>query len=570
MANRLVSADTETGKLPGRVLDALAAEFAGKATTYSKDQADARYVPTNSAGTGETTVAKRVQGGVYPRPERFPTLTVSDSWPNARGPAANRVLWTENKGRTLYAFGSDSQLRKSLDGGESWTPLAYLNWGVAPQNLFLKLPTGTLLTVNVSKNIYRSTDDGVTWAIVGAMQSGQEVLGTQSIAHDPIRQKTYLAMYGGIGQSEMQLLGSSDDGLTWTVVHSFPGQTSTSDDKITHLHAVQYDPYMQRVIISAGDSSPATGLYRTTSDGNSVEPVVLNRMLPAEQIDAPRTIGVIPFPDYLAWASDSTSNSYLFRMARTEIGKANPVVERIYRLNSTAWWSCKASDDGSRWVISASQENTSHSLDRLTHLYAVEDQGATVYEVGALAPISDNSNASSLMPVGQAEQHGEILVMSTRGTGGAGAAWKFRLGLGSGATIPWPADPTGEVVVQKTIGTGPVLTQPATSSTVLGYEIVPSQATSLYVFDAQIITLSGSNGNASIGIRRKDTGAILYSATTRGERYTKHLENGGAVARITLAAGVDLELYAANAHGAATTVNGSITYGLGLAPTPIS
>lgn len=504
---------------------------------------------------------KQIRGGNFPKPARFPTLTIADQWPNPRSPF-DRILWVENRGQTLYGLGSDGVLRKSTDRGASWESKAYMNWAPALQNIFLKTASGTLLTISTGGGIWRSTDDGGTWSQVGSVQAGQTILGTQSWTINPLNGHIYLGMYDGRGQTVMNLYRSTDDGATWPVFHAFPGTASPDANRITHIHAVQWDHVDKRVVISTGDSSPGSGLYRTTADGSGIEPLVLNRMLPVDLFDAPRSIGIMPFPDYIAWASDSTTSPFLFRIARSEIGKTEPVIERVYRLNSTAWWTCQASADGSRWVISASQENADTQIDRLVHLYAVEDQGATVYEIGTLPPTSDTSPAGSMMPVGQPTLHDETFFMAAR-TAGAQATWKFRMGLGAGVSIPWPKA-NSEVVAWKTVNSGAV-DLASGASMVFAIDRAPAKMPVLYVHDDLVSVLSGSAGTGVVGIRVKGQPEV-YGGTAISSRYTDHKEAGGSIRMFTFSPGDQIEFVLRSTAVSGIKACGAVTYGWGLPP----
>lgn len=320
---------------------------------------------------------KDVQGGAFLPPVRVPTLTVEKSWPDRN--VDDRILWAESEGQTLYATGYDNTVRKSTDGGATWTKRGYQAFGSGGQGTFLKLPTGTLLTMRPTTTaiIMRSTDDGATWTTAASpsnSKSAHYAMGCQSMDYDRNTGYVYYGEYSTAdNQATIDLYRSTDDGANFTVFHAFPATASASTEKVRHIHSVQWDHIAQRIIIMTGDSAPSAGMYRVDVAGTGVEPLLLNRDV-ASISDAGRAIGIIPFPDYLCWTGDSTGNPYLMRMARSEIGKVNPVVERVYRLNSTGWFTCKASDDGTRRVFTASQESNTTRLDRNVHVYAVEDQ----------------------------------------------------------------------------------------------------------------------------------------------------------------------------------------------------
>ena len=310
---------------------------------------------------------KSIAGGYMPKPLRVPTLGVVDSWPNSLS-SLRTIVWTENKGAVLYATGADLTLYKSTDSGATWAARGYLPTGSGNQGCFLKTGANTLLTVTPAKppTILRSTDDGATWATAHTWRTSTLPLGSQSWAIDRVTGHLYYGEYASASTTTVNLYRSTDDGATWAIFHSWPGRLTAGADRVFHIHAVQWDHIAQRIVVCIGDSTADTGLWRVDAAGTGVEKMVTNSMLPAKLIDAPRCIGIMPFPDYIVWASDSSANAALFRMNRDQIGLPAPTIERIYDLGSSSWFSCRASNDGTRWVFSTNNEFT--TIDGLLHV----------------------------------------------------------------------------------------------------------------------------------------------------------------------------------------------------------
>lgn len=520
---------------------------------------------TLNAAIGTGTTQKTILGGSVPRPQRAPVVTIEKSFPNQ----ADRVnlVWTESEGATLYGIGYDGGFMKSTDAGKTWVRRAYLNWGPGYSGCFLKTSTGTLLTFDGSFDglvgIRRSTDDGATWTVVHPGRANTNPLGSQGWDIDPVTGYIYYGEYnsgGAFPENRAILWRSTDDGATWTEFASF-NTTTGAPDKVSHIHAVQWDHVAARMVVCVGDSSPKTGLYRVNAAGTGVEPIVTNDMLAAEFLDAPRSIGIMPFPDYIVWGSDSTTNPWIFRMARTEIGKPAPVIERLYRLNSTAWWTCRASADGSRWVLSASQEHVPTQIDKQVHLYAVEDQGATIYEVGALAVTDDTLPAGSLQPVGLARIHGNRFSIATRGVGRS-AAWQCRLAYG-GPNLPWP-EPLPPVAAQMTFSSGRVEI-PAAGEVIFGGTIVPSIGRRLCIFETSAVLLAGPAGSLRVDVRRKaaPTG-FVHRGLLPSERQNQHLEMAGPIATYVSTASDELEFVVRNLGASTATATAAVTFGFSL------
>lgn len=150
----------------------------------------------------------------------------------------------------------------------------------------------------------------------------------------------------------------------------------------------------------------------------------------------------------------------------------------MYKLNSTAWWSCKASDDGKTWVISASNEFDS-AIDDQVHLYAVTDEGETVWEVATI-PTNSNNPAGSLMPISAPELHGDDFYLISRNFDDT-YVWHFNLGMGFGSVVR-PPSPFPYNFTQTINTNGEVEIQP-NEEFIMGTTRVHSNMNYLYVFE---------------------------------------------------------------------------------------
>lgn len=362
-----------------------------------------------------TTGGPDAKGGFHLPKVRQPTFAPSDVWP--RGTVTHKPLWVD--GDTVYALGVDKSIYKSTDGGDEWTKQGRPSVTLGSNSAFLKTAAGTLLSARSTTphQVYRSTDDGATWTSVFTMRTGTVLLGPQSWCEDLTTNDLYLVEYDGSTsgtQTEVRVYKSTDDGANWTSWYAFDGESTGGADHIRHLHGCQYDPVSARVYFTAGDTQDAAGIYRVDDAGTSVEKVVLNSETP--DANNARAIGLMWFDDHIAWATDAPANPYLCRMARTAIGSATSSdVEKIYGLNSSGWFTTQASTDRSVWLVGASNEDTAE--DEAAHLYAVENEGLDVYEVGSVEPKSGGSFAS-LAPVGQAEKHNEVVWLTGFNFGG--------------------------------------------------------------------------------------------------------------------------------------------------------
>jgi len=322
-------------------------------------------------------------GQVMFRP-RVPTVAVHDIWP--RTTQQYDILWA--KGTEVYAA-SDTTLLKSSDCGLTWTVLGTGPSGMGLRAVFLKLATGTLLTVSneIPYKIYRSTDDGATWTAVHTYRTDSQPLTPSSWCEDGSGHVYYGEYSATDTLEEIHVYRSTDDGVTWSVFHTFPGPASTSDDRVRHVHSVVLDPVSGRVFVTVGDggsSGPKAGIYRTNDAQDALEPIYLNEQWPDWPSERIYPVDIAFFPDHIVWATDGGTTWSLYRLPRSEFGAASPQAEQMYTLAGAGWAAIRASSDNTTWVITTAPE-VGKGLDRGCHLFAVRDEGRSVYELGVVA-----------------------------------------------------------------------------------------------------------------------------------------------------------------------------------------
>src|SRR5690606_25916760 len=137
--------------------------------------------------------------------------------------------------------------------------------------------------------------------IVFTFRTDTKLLGTQSWAIDKETGYIYMGEYFKKELNEIVLHRSIDNGATWQAFYTFKGGLATGNDKIKHIHAVQWDHVAKRIVISTGDGTAFTGLWRVNASNDGLEKILTNDMLPASDVDVPRSIGIMPFDDYIAW-----------------------------------------------------------------------------------------------------------------------------------------------------------------------------------------------------------------------------------------------------------------------------
>lgn len=530
LSDESLSELVETGRLSEAALN----------DTYGADAwEDADSEVRQIAKTKFVGQVKTSRGAAVPEFMRHPTLGVERVWPNTYEDVT--LLWTSVDGETVYAQDQGGYFLKSTNGGRTWSsrqlippqPGGTLR-RLGRQGAFLRLKNGTLLSVPRVDNAIgpamyfaRSTDDGVTWTYVDVrtLTAGGTHLGPTSWCEDPVTGYVYYGEYDPADtQAEVNVYRSTDSGATWSKFHTFPGPATSHADKVRHIHSVEWDHIAQRILITTGDPEPAAGIYRVNAAGTGVEPLLLNRQItnaythdgttPFTQ--SARAIGIMPFPDYIAYAADSQLAA-LVRVPRSALvtDGVTPVdVEVVKYLNSTAWFAIRASNDGSRWVMSASQEGASTRIDPAAHLYAVEDQGATIYELGTwLSPSA--ASWVSISPVGDAQSSGDTFYLRAHNSPRP-AAWRCSLLASSGSPLPLPPTELKRAWTWQNFTTPQTTLEPG-ETLVFGFQRVPAGASALMVYDMGVLRLSGAYGTVA-RIQSVDGATVYATAGGPSER----------------------------------------------------
>jgi len=370
---------------------------------------DARLAAAATAtqpGDLAAEVATRAPGASSPRGtsrvlnERKPIAFIEQSFPNAAHDHA--ILWTE--GNRVWAYGRDRTLRTSGNFGAQWEKLAHSGTNqYAKLGIFYKTTAGSFLTTSHPEAggapaIVRSNNSGLSFSTVIAAQTNVEYQGVTAIAQDLATGYLWAIEYvttDAATVSTFKIVRSTDDGATWS---TFKTINRSGAGAMRHGHGCQYDPVSQRMHFLIGDSEPSAGLYRVNAGGADIEPVITNATGQANgHGNVATSVGVMFFPDYIAWGMDATVDSWLIRLPRTQIGQAAPAYERVTRLQSTAFNCTRANTGGTEWLMSVSNQDddvTATAVDRSIHLYRVADNGATCDEVLTFGTISTGANST--------------------------------------------------------------------------------------------------------------------------------------------------------------------------------
>lgn len=150
-----------------------------------------------------------------------------------------------------------------------------------------------------------ATADATSWATVltasenGAHMDGRWCLTERSIARSESAGAGALFVNEYDGDNAWM---STDDGVTWTQIFDLQVQ----DPGATHMHGIAYDPWDDRVWVSAGDTAYA-GIYytdRATIDGMDT----VWTLLPGSDSSAWQVTTIIPLAAGVVFLSDATTS----------------------------------------------------------------------------------------------------------------------------------------------------------------------------------------------------------------------------------------------------------------------
>lgn len=501
-ASLLTAGTVADARLPGRLSDA------SLSATY----------PSKVASPRDTARVKQ---------SRKPVLAFDQVFPNVY--VDHKIVWVHGDA-ILYGIGHDNTLRTSPESGVTWTRRLSNSGGLgqwAKYGLFYRTAAGSLITTyhpydNSMPKVQRSADGGGTWTDVVASQASVDYLGPTNICQDPVTGYLYLSEYVTVNaatKATWKISRSTDDGATWTTFHTFQRDATTFPTAaVRHGHGIQWDPVGQRIYFLCGDSEQAAGLYRVNSAGTGIEAVITKSQLPADIWAG--AVGVMFFPNYIAWGVDQSSDSNLIRMHRNQIGASSPVVEKMGRLQSTAFYCIRTKDDNTEWLMSVSNENGAGGrVDNACHFYRVADDAATLDEVHA-EPVASGTAFFWGQPVG------DPLKTTTNGLFWLGSTVKSladkNIGMGgwqASARLTWgerslvKPDVYRKAYYEPSSQSSGAVTLAAGEAKVFGALQVPLRAKRLYIIDAGVHRISGT-GLPYFQLWNASTGAMVKVAGT--------------------------------------------------------
>jgi len=226
-----------------------------------------------------------------------PTLLKFYQWRSIgpdRGGRSIAVTGVKGRPKEAYFGATGGGLWKTVDGGESWTPvtdgqIASSSVGAVavsesnPDVVFIGTGESCIRgNIMPGDGIYKSTDAGKTWTHV-AFKDGQNI---SKIRIDPANADTVLAaVFGqhGVPDEDRGIFKTSDGGKTWRRVLFRDNKTGGIDLSIDRInprvvYAALWEAYRVEYQMSSG--GPGSGLFKSTDGGETWTEITRNPGLP--------------------------------------------------------------------------------------------------------------------------------------------------------------------------------------------------------------------------------------------------------------------------------------------------
>jgi hypothetical protein len=187
---------------------------------------------------------------------------------------------------------------------------------------FLRLSNGTILIV-ANRCIFRLNDNDLNK--VYALERGIGPL-RNGLCEDP-KGNVYVGEYflNNNRANQVKLLKSEDNGKTWNVLQSMSG--------IRHIHAVQFDPFEDKLWMATGDRDNESIILYSDDDGSSWKEL-------ASGCQKYRTVSLLFTDSHIYWGTDApTIQNSIFRYCRK-----SKKIEKVVDVNGPVYYSAKTSE----------------------------------------------------------------------------------------------------------------------------------------------------------------------------------------------------------------------------------
>lgn len=141
-------------------------------------------------------------------------------------------------------------LGRSTDDGETWTTVGVPDATNAPAGFWVTA-ADTWLVYSNSGKLFRSTNQGGTWTLVAT---------TGTILNAGLTQEPDGTLWAAEYLGAARVWRSTDDGVTWAEHYNFPNTDDGSGTVIRHIHGIKSLP--SGLWVYTGDNNTQCGLWR--------------------------------------------------------------------------------------------------------------------------------------------------------------------------------------------------------------------------------------------------------------------------------------------------------------------
>ncbi len=212
----------------------------------------------------------------------------------------------------LFAtFGNWPGLYSSADGAASWSYTAAPGSDNPSMDCVVadpSDPTGMRAYAASQHAVYDSTDGGANWTDLGWNTASPQADGFLTmLAVDPFTPGHLLASWatGNYETGPGCLYSSDDSGASW--------QPVTLPQSVNCITSIEFDPSIQGTVYlvagGAGDTAPASGIYKSTQGGASGTWTRIDTKGPAGLSDA-QTISIATHPQHLLFVGTQWTNNF--------------------------------------------------------------------------------------------------------------------------------------------------------------------------------------------------------------------------------------------------------------------
>lgn len=200
------------------------------------------------------------------------------------------------------------------------------------------------------KGLFRKSPEGGEFHKVFAMPRGSKPLNLCVLPNGHIFFGEY---FQNMGKEEVNIYGSTDNGMTWKVVYTFP------KGNINHVHGVFYDKYMRRVWVLTGDRENECIIGYTDDEFNTFHEVLRGGQ-------EYRSCQLFFYKDFIVYATDS---QYMENEIRS-INRNTLEVNTLAKIQGSA---IKGGQTGEVAYLSTTIEPSEVNKDRFSHIWVTKD-----------------------------------------------------------------------------------------------------------------------------------------------------------------------------------------------------